>query len=58
MRYGAGEAIPSRGAILQTKLKTRWKTWLAPLSGAMVLLGVVYLHYMQPLLIEAVSLSV
>ncbi len=40
------------------KLRTRLKTWLAPVAGAMVLLGAVYLHYAQPLLIEAVSLSV
>ncbi|MEM1200854.1 MAG: adenylate/guanylate cyclase domain-containing protein [Pseudomonadota bacterium] len=43
---------------MATKLRTRLKTWLAPAAGALVLLGAIYLHYAQPLLIEAVSLSV
>ena len=43
---------------MATKFRTTLKSWLAPITGALVLLGAVYLHYTQPLVIEAVSLSV
>ena len=43
---------------MAVKIRTRLRSWLAPLFGALVLMGAVYLHYVQPLLIESVSLSV